>query len=78
MRGQIEIKQDAQLLRRFTEGFLTRFGRRTPPSDERLESEIEKFNAPDRYIMQLHVEKVLSHDLNRLLEVEKNGIDVWD
>ena len=78
LRGQIEIKQDVELLRRFTEGFLTRFGRGTPPSDDRLESEIEKFNAPDRYMMQLHVGKVLSHDLNRLLEVEKNGIDVWD
>ena len=29
-------------------------------------------------MMQLRVNKVLSHDLNRLLEVEKNGTDVWD
>ena len=77
LRGQIEIKQDAKLLHRFTEGFLTRLGRGTSPSVELLGAEIEKFNAPDRHMMQLHVEKVLSHDLNRLLEVEKNGTDVW-
>jgi hypothetical protein len=71
------MKQDAELLHRFTEGFLTRLGHGTPPSAERLAAEIEKFNAPDRHMMQLHVEKVLSHDLNRLLEVEKNGTDVW-
>ena len=66
-------------MRRFTEGFLTRLGRDTPPSAERLAAEIEKFSAPDRYMMQLRVNKVLSHDLNRLLEVEKmaqmSGID---
>ena len=66
-----------KLLHRFTEGFLTRLGRGTSPSVELLAAEIEKFNAPDRHMMQLHVEKVLSHDLNRLLEVEKNGTDVW-
>ena len=77
LRGQIEIKQDAELLRRFTEGFLTRVMGGTPPSAEILAAEIEKFNAPDRHMMQLHVEKVLSHDLNRLLEVEANGTDVW-
>ena len=49
------------------------------PSAERLAAEIEKFNAPDRHVMQLNVEKMLSHDLNRLLEVEKmaqmSGVD---
>ena len=29
-------------------------------------------------MMQLRVNKMLSHDLNRLLEVEKNGTDIWD
>jgi hypothetical protein len=77
LRGQIEIKQDAELLHRFTEGFLTRITGGRPPSAEILAAEIEKFNAPDRHMMQLHVEKVLSHDLNRLLEVEANGTDVW-
>jgi uncharacterized pyridoxamine 5'-phosphate oxidase family protein len=77
LRGRIEIKQDADLLRRFTEGFLTRVGGGTPPSAERLAVEIEKFNAPDRHMMQLHVDKVLSHDLNRLFEVETSGADVW-
>jgi hypothetical protein len=77
LRGQIKIKQDAELLHRFTEGFLTRIGGGTPPSAERLAAEIEKFDAPDRHMMQLHVEKVLSHDLNRLLEVEADGTDVW-
>ncbi len=38
---------------------------------------IEKFNAPDRHMMQLPVDKVLSHGLKRLLEVETNGTDVW-
>ncbi len=77
LRGRIEIKQDAELLRRFTEGFLARFSGGEPPAPEVLEAEIEKFNAPDRHMMQLHVDKVLSHDLNRLLEVESNGTDVW-
>ena len=77
IRGQIEIKQDTELLHRFTKGFLTRFFGGTPPSAERLAEEIEKFNAPDRHMMQLHIDKVLSHDLNQLLKVEAEGTDVW-
>lgn len=77
LRGRIEIKQDAELLHRFTEGFLTRARGGTPPSAERLAVEIEKFDAPDRHMMQLHIDKVLSHDLNRLMEVEADGTDVW-
>jgi len=77
LRGQIEIRQDADLLRKFTEGFLTRAMGGNAPSEERLAEEIEKFDAPDRHMMQLRVERVLSHDLNRLLQVEADGTDVW-
>jgi nitroimidazol reductase NimA-like FMN-containing flavoprotein (pyridoxamine 5'-phosphate oxidase superfamily) len=77
LRGKVEIVQDADLLRRFTEGFLSRaMGGETPP-EEMLLNEIAKFDAPDRHMMQLHVDKVLSHDLQRLLEVEASGDDVW-
>ena len=38
---------------------------------------VATFAAPDRHMMQLHVEKVLSHDLPRLMEVERAGTDVW-
>ena len=69
--------QDPELLRRFTDGYLTRARGGRPPSEERLAAEIEKFDAPDRHMMRLHVDKVLSHDLTRLLEVEASGEDVW-
>jgi hypothetical protein len=76
LRGQIEIVQSAELLRRFTEIFLTqRMG--TPPLPERLAAEVDKFDAPDRHMMQLHVEKVLTHDLTRLFKAERDGTDVW-
>lgn len=76
LRGHIEIIQSAELLSRFTEIFLTqRMG--GPPSPERLAAEIAKFDAPDRHMMQLHVEKVLSHDLPSLLKAEREGTDVW-
>ena len=76
LRGHIEIMQSAELLSRFTEIFLTqRLG--AAPSPERLAAEIEKFDAPDRHMMQLHVEKVLTHDLTRLFKAEKDGTDVW-
>ncbi len=77
LRGTIEIIQSADLLRRFTEIFLTQRMGGTPPSPERLAAEIEKFDAPDRHMMQLHVEKVLTHDLTRLFKAERDGTDVW-
>lgn len=77
LRGEIEILQDAGLLRRFTEGFLTRMSGGVAPTEERLAEEIGRFDAPDRHMMQLRVNKVLSHDLHRLMEVEKEGADVW-
>lgn len=76
LRGRIEIMQDAELLRKFTEGFLTR-AMGQAPSEERLQEEIAKFDAPDRHMMQLHIDKVLSHDLNSLLKAEAEGTDVW-
>ena len=48
-----------------------------PPAPEVLEAEIEKFDAPDRHMMQLHVDKILSHDLHRLFQVERDSEDVW-
>lgn len=77
LRGRIEILQDHDLLLRFTEGYLTRARGGRPPAAEKLRSEIEKFDAPDRHMMQLHVDKVLSHDLARLLAAEASGEDVW-
>ncbi len=76
LRGTIEIVQSADLLRRFTETFLTQ-RMPSPPSPERVDAEVAKFDAPDRHMMRFHIEKVLSHDLPRLLEVEQNGTDVW-
>lgn len=77
LRGTVNITQDASLLRRFTEAFLTMRNGGEPPTQERLEEEIEKFDAPDRHMMQLHVEKTLTHDLNKLFETEVSGADVW-
>ncbi|MEN3974243.1 pyridoxamine 5'-phosphate oxidase family protein [Emcibacter sp. SYSU 3D8] len=77
LRGQVEIVQSADLLRRFTETFLTQRNDGKPPSPERLATEIGKFDAPDRHMMQLHVEKVLTHDLTALFKAERDGTDVW-
>jgi hypothetical protein len=77
LRGHVEISKDAELLRRFTEEFLTRNGDGEPPSAERLATEIEKFDAPDRHMMQLHIDKVLTHDLFQLFQAEVEGTDVW-
>jgi len=77
LRGKVEITQDAVLLRKFTEAFLTMRGEGTPPTEERLQEEIAKFDAPDRHMMQLKIEKTLTHDLNQLFETELSGADVW-
>lgn len=77
LRGRMEISQNDDLLRRYTEGYLTRARGGRPPKPERLEAEIATFAAPDRHMMQLHVDRVVSHDLPRLLEVEREGLDVW-
>jgi len=77
LRGSVSISQDAVLLRRFTEAFLIMRAGGEAPSEERLLEEIEKFNAPDRHMMQLNVEKTLTHDLNKLFETEVSGADVW-
>lgn len=77
LRGHVDIVQDASLLRRFTETFLTQRSGGEPPSEERLAEEIAKFDAPDRHMMQLRVDKILTHDLHRLFQVETEGLDVW-
>lgn len=77
LRGHIEIKQDRDLMCRWVEAFLTRARGGSPPSAKRLEVEIATFDAPDRHMMQLVVDRVVSHDLPRLLEVERDGTDVW-
>jgi len=77
LRGHVSITQDAALLRNFTEAFLTMRNEGKPPTEDRLAQEIEKFDAPDRHMMQLHVEKTLTHDLNKLFETEVSGADVW-
>lgn len=71
LRGRVEITQDDELLRRYTEGFLTRFRDGRPPEPEHLAAELDKFASPDRHMMQLQVDKVLSHDLPALLAAEK-------
>jgi len=77
LRGTVSISQDATLLRRFTEAFLTMRSGGDAPTEERLAEEIEKFAAPDRHMMQLQIEKTLTHDLNKLFETEISGADVW-
>lgn len=71
LRGHIEITQDAELLHRYTEGFLTRARGGRPPSPERLASELATFDAPDRHMMQLRVDRIVSHDLPTLMAVER-------
>ena len=77
LRGTVDITKDASLLRKFTEAFLTMRSGGEPPTEERLAEEIGKFDAPDRHMVQLRVEKTLTHDLNQLFEVETTGADVW-
>ncbi len=78
LRGEIEIIKNDELLRQFTEAFLVKRNNGDAPSQEQLAMEIEKFAAPDRHMMQLKVDKVLTHDLHRLFEAETTGLDVWN
>ncbi len=77
LRGRIEIVRDDDLLHRYVDGYLTRARGGRAPHPERVKTEIESFQAPDRHMMQLHVDKVVSHDLPRLMQVERDGTDVW-
>ncbi|MGI9326149.1 MAG: pyridoxamine 5'-phosphate oxidase family protein [Pseudomonadales bacterium] len=77
LRGTVDITQDALLLRKFTEAFLTMRGGGEAPTEESLVEEIAKFDAPDRHMMQLRIEKTLTHDLNKLFVAETTGEDVW-
>jgi pyridoxine/pyridoxamine 5'-phosphate oxidase len=52
LRGHVEIMQSPELLRRFTETFLTQRMGGNPPTPERLAAEIATFDAPDRHMMQ--------------------------
>jgi len=73
LRGTIDIVQSDELLARFTEAFLARAMGGSPPSPERLAQEIATFAAPDRHMMQLHVDRVLTHDLGALMAAERAG-----
>ena len=41
------------------------------PSEDRVEKELATFLAPDRFMMQLNIEKTLSHNLDLLLQKER-------
>ena len=71
LRGRIEIFKSDAVLQQYTEAFLTRAFGGIPPSEERIKKELETFQAPDRHMMQLKVESIVSHDLPALLEAEK-------
>ena len=77
LRGTVAIIKDPDLLRAFTKSFLSMRPGNAPPTEERLVQEIEKFDAPDRHMMQLTIEKTLTHDLNSLFAAETSGEDVW-
>ena len=67
----MEIFKSDELRERYTEAFLTRAFGGTRPTEERIKRELETFQAPDRHMMQLHVESTVSHDLPALLSAEK-------
>ncbi len=71
LRGTINILKDDELLRKYTESFLTRAMKGKQPSEERIEKELATFLAPDRYMMQLNIEKTLSHNLDLLMQKER-------
>ena len=71
LRGRIEIFRSNEILERYTEAFLTRAFGGTRPTEERIKRELATFQAPDRHMMQLHVESTVSHDLPALLSAEK-------
>ena len=71
LRGRIEIFRSDEILERYTEAFLTRAFGGTRPTEERIKRELATFQAPDRHMMQLHVESTVSHDLPALLSAEK-------
>jgi hypothetical protein len=39
---------------------------------------MKKFDAPDRHMMQLTIEKTLTHDLNRLFAAEQLALSESD
>ena len=71
LRGTITISKDDDLLRKYTKSFLTRAMGGKEPSEDRVEKELATFLAPDRFMMQLNVEKTLSHNLDLLLQKER-------
>ena len=73
----MDIIKDDELLRHFTEEFLIKRNDGKPPTAERLAEELAKFDAPDRHMMQLRVDKILTHDLHKLFHTETHGTDVW-
>ena len=77
LRGSVSIIQDSALLRAFTESFLTLRNGETP-TPALLAEEVKKFDAPDRHMMQLTIEKTLTHDLNRLFAAEQLALSESD
>lgn len=71
LRGTITISKDDDLLRKYTKSFLTRAMGGKEPSEDRVEKELATFLAPDRFMMQLNIEKTLSHNLDLLLQKER-------
>ena len=78
LRGEVDIIKSDELLRRFTEEFLKKRLDGELPSEAALAEEVAKFDAPDRHMMQLKVEKVLTHDLHKLFQTETAGLDPSD
>ncbi|MCC6381247.1 MAG: pyridoxamine 5'-phosphate oxidase family protein [Dehalococcoidia bacterium] len=79
LRGKAEIIHDHALLRRFIRGLMANRMRVKPEEvpDDAFEANFRSFDAPDRAVIRLHVEKVVSYDGAKLRAAEREGIDLW-
>jgi len=79
LRGRMEIIHDHALLERFIRGLLANRMKTTVDAvpDAVFESQFRTFDAPDRAVIRLHVDKVVSYDGAKLRAAEREGHDLW-
>lgn len=75
VRGHVEFSEDSELVHRWITSFVDSYGHHLSLEEKQLE--IARYSSPDRLILIVHVEKMLTFDQEKMIRAERENLDVW-
>lgn len=75
VRGRLD-SDDPELIRRWITSFVDSYGHHLSLEEKQLE--IARYSSPDRLILIVTVEKLLTFDRERMIRAERENLDLWE